>query len=87
MDILRQFNLEHHQICYMGDDLLDIPILDRVGFSVAVANAREDVKAVCDYVTVARGGYGAVREVIDLILKRQNKYKSLINSLADLKQP
>jgi 3-deoxy-D-manno-octulosonate 8-phosphate phosphatase (KDO 8-P phosphatase) len=86
-DILRQFNLEDHQVCYMGDDLLDIPILNKVGFSVAVANAREDVKAVCDYITVSKGGRGAAREVIDLILKRQNKYKTLINSLSELKHP
>jgi len=82
-EICKQFGLEDNQICYMGDDLLDIPILIRVGFSVAVANAREDVKAVSDYVTVAHGGRGAVREVIDLILKRQNKYDDLVNSLAD----
>jgi 3-deoxy-D-manno-octulosonate 8-phosphate phosphatase (KDO 8-P phosphatase) len=50
-----------------------------------VANAREDVKAVSDYVTVAFGGRGAVREVIDLILKRQNKYDDILNSLADFK--
>lgn len=85
--ILNQFGLNDNKICYMGDDVLDIPLLNRVGFSVAVANAREDVKAVSDYVTVAQGGRGAVREVIDLILKRQNKYDGLIESLADRKHP
>jgi len=85
--IKKRFSLEDQEICYIGDDLLDLSILERVGFSVAVPNAREEVKAVCDYITVARGGRGAVREVVDLILKRQNKFTALINSLPDIKEP
>jgi 3-deoxy-D-manno-octulosonate 8-phosphate phosphatase (KDO 8-P phosphatase) len=87
LSILEKFNMKEHQICYMGDDLLDLPILNRVGFSVAVANAREDVKADCDYITVAKGGKGAVREVIDLILKRQNKYAAIKESLKNRTHP
>ena len=68
---------------YMGDDVLDMPLLNRVGFSVAVPNAREEVKAICDYITIARGGRGAVREVIDLILKRQGKFDKILNTIME----
>jgi len=84
LDILKQFNLKDEEICYIGDDVVDISILNRVGFSVAVANAREEVKAICDYITVADGGKGAVREVIDLIIKRQNKFDNLIKKLSTI---
>ena len=82
LNISKQFSLKDEEICYIGDDILDIPVLDRVGFSVAVANAREEVKAICDYVTVSPGGSGAVREVIDLILKRQGIFEQLLKELS-----
>ncbi len=81
LDILKKFELSDKEICYIGDDVVDMVILNRVGFSVAVSNARDEVKAICDYVTVAPGGKGAVREVIDLILKRQNKFDKIVDSL------
>jgi 3-deoxy-D-manno-octulosonate 8-phosphate phosphatase (KDO 8-P phosphatase) len=84
-EIKHKYNIEDQEICYIGDDVLDMPILNLVGFSVAVANAREEVKAICDYVTVSPGGRGAVREVIDLILKRQGKYDELVESLSGVK--
>jgi 3-deoxy-D-manno-octulosonate 8-phosphate phosphatase (KDO 8-P phosphatase) len=80
--IRHKLKLQDQEICYIGDDVLDLPVLKAVGFSVAVANAREEVKAVADYVTVARGGRGAVREVIDLILKRQGKFDVVIEKLS-----
>jgi 3-deoxy-D-manno-octulosonate 8-phosphate phosphatase (KDO 8-P phosphatase) len=86
-EIKREFGIDDKEICYIGDDILDMPILNLVGFSVAVPNAREEVKAICDYVTVARGGRGAVREIIDLILKRQGKFNQLVESLINLKLP
>lgn len=81
LDILKKFELSDEEVCYIGDDILDLIILNRVGFSVAVSNAREEVKANCDYITVAPGGKGAVREVIDLILKRQDKFDGIVDSL------
>ncbi len=86
LKILTKSQFKDEQVCYIGDDVLDLPILERVGFSVAVANARDEVKAISDYVTVAPGGRGAVREVIDLILKRQRKFDVLIESLMDRKE-
>jgi len=79
--IKREFSLSDEEVCYIGDDILDMSILKRVGFSVAVSNARDEVKAICDYVTIEVGGRGAVREVIDKILELQNKLHSIIDSL------
>jgi len=86
-EVKREFGFEDTDICYIGDDVLDMPILSLVGFSVAVPNAREEVKSICDYVTVAIGGRGAVREIIDLILKRQGKFNQLVESLINIKLP
>jgi 3-deoxy-D-manno-octulosonate 8-phosphate phosphatase (KDO 8-P phosphatase) len=86
-DVKREFEIEDEEICYIGDDVLDMPILNLVGFSVTVPNAREEVKAICDYVTIAVGGRGAVRETIDLILKRQGKFNQLVESLINIKLP
>jgi 3-deoxy-D-manno-octulosonate 8-phosphate phosphatase (KDO 8-P phosphatase) len=86
-EVKEEFGFDDKEICYIGDDLLDIPILNRVGFSVSVPNAREEVKAICDYVTVSKGGRGAVREIIDLILKRQGKFDQLVESLINIKLP
>lgn len=72
--LLKKYALQDEEICYIGDDLIDLPILYRVGFSVAVANASPIVKRQSDYVTKARGGYGAVREVAEKILSFQDKW-------------
>jgi 3-deoxy-D-manno-octulosonate 8-phosphate phosphatase (KDO 8-P phosphatase) len=58
---------------YVGDDLPDLPLLHRVGFSVAVANAVAELRGQCDYTTTASGGHGAVREVCDLVLAAQSE--------------
>jgi len=63
------------EIAYIGDDLADLPVLNRAGFSASVANGRPEVRAVVDYVTQASGGHGAMREIIDLILKLQGKWE------------
>lgn len=71
---LKKFKVSHEEVCYVGDDLIDLPVLSRVGFAVAVANAVEEVKQKAHYVTERSGGRGAVREVVDLILKTQGKW-------------
>jgi len=65
--------------CYIGDDLIDLPILRRVGFSVAVPNAPSEVKEHVTHITDAPGGYGAVREVTEKILKSQGKWDAIIS--------
>ena len=66
------------EIAYVGDDVVDIPILKRVGISIAVKDAVNEVKAVVDYVTSCPGGRGAIREVAELVLKTQNHWDRLI---------
>jgi 3-deoxy-D-manno-octulosonate 8-phosphate phosphatase (KDO 8-P phosphatase) len=76
--ILVDTKLTHDEVAYIGDDLIDIPLLRRVGLAVAVADAVEEVKAVAHLITQRPGGQGAVREVIELILKAQGHWDSLI---------
>lgn len=75
MDAYRQIladeGLKDGEVAYIGDDVVDLPVLNQVGFSVAVADASESLKPYVDYVTVLNGGRGAVREVTELILKGQ----------------
>jgi 3-deoxy-D-manno-octulosonate 8-phosphate phosphatase (KDO 8-P phosphatase) len=73
-DIKKRFRVNNDEICYVGDDIIDIPILKRVGLAVAVNNAMDDVKKVSHYTTVKKGGKGAVREVCEMILKAQSKW-------------
>ena len=61
-------------VAYIGDDVVDIPVLRRVGLAVAVADAVGEVRSLADYVTVSPGGQGAVREVCEQILKAQGKW-------------
>jgi len=76
--LLEQIGLEAQQVTYIGDDLLDLPAIHYVGFGVAVANAVDEVKEFADYITTCPGGKGAVREVIELILKNTGKWDELM---------
>jgi len=73
-EIIKKRSLRYENVAFIGDDIVDIPLLKRVGFSAAVADASEDVKACVDYITKRRGGNGAVREVCELILWAQGKW-------------
>ena len=77
--ILSQADLDWEDICYVGDDVVDLGALKRAGAAVAVANAIDEAKHLADYVTKAQGGHGAVREVVGLILKAQNKWNRLVS--------
>ncbi len=79
-DLIERRKLNVSEICYMGDDLPDIPVMRQAGFAVAVANARPEVRDVAHYVTQTRGGEGAVREVAEMLLKAQEKWESVIMS-------
>ena len=67
--VLASLQLSAKDCVYVGDDVPDLPVLKRVGFAVAVANAVDEVKEQCDFTTRAAGGHGAVREVCELLLK------------------
>ena len=74
-ELIRDLKVKDEEVCFMGDDLPDLPVLKRVGFAVSVINAAPEVKKAAHYITKHRGGKGAVREVIELILKSQGKWK------------
>lgn len=73
--MLLQRKLKVEQAAFMGDDVVDLPLMNRVGFAVAVADASEYLFDAAHYVTLAPGGRGAVREVAELILAVQNKWE------------
>src|SRR3984893_9612217 len=73
-EILRATGASDREVAYVGDDLPDLPLLKRVGLAVAVANAAPEVKRAAHFVTSRSGGEGAVREVIELIVKAQGKW-------------
>jgi len=77
-EILADAKVDASEVGYIGDDLTDVVIMHRVGLAVAPANARPEVKAAAHYVTEAVGGEGAVREVVELLLKAQNRWPEIL---------
>jgi 3-deoxy-D-manno-octulosonate 8-phosphate phosphatase (KDO 8-P phosphatase) len=82
--LLAQAQCRWEDTCYMGDDVVDLPVLARAGLGVAVSNAIAEVKETAHYVTRAAGGHGAVREVVDLILQAQGRWNKLVNHYREL---
>ena len=78
-EILRRAAVDDRAVAFVGDDLPDLPVIQRVGFAVAVADAVPEVKRAAHYVARARGGEAAVREAIEIILKAQGKWRDLIS--------
>jgi len=76
--ILKKYKVNAEEICFAGDDLVDLCLMKKVGFPVAVFNACPEIKQQAAYVTLREGGRGAVREVVELILKAQGKWQELI---------
>ena len=76
--IMQELQLTENQVAYIGDDLNDLPAFTVAGLKIAVQNARQEVKDAADYVTKFFGGHGAVREVIEKILKEQNKWDEVV---------
>jgi 3-deoxy-D-manno-octulosonate 8-phosphate phosphatase (KDO 8-P phosphatase) len=77
-DVLAQASVVNTEVAYIGDDLNDIPLIVKSGLGVAVADAALETREHAHYVTKALGGFGAVREVIELILKSQDRWDDLI---------
>ena len=75
--ILTKRNFKDQDVGFVGDDLVDMPVLRKVGFSAAVPDAVPEVKEMVNYVTVKKGGEGAVREICELLLKAQNKWEEV----------
>ncbi len=72
--IKRKFKAADEEICFVGDDMIDIPVLKRIGLAVAPPNAMDEVKSFVHLITEKPGGHGAVREVCDLILKARGDW-------------
>ncbi len=85
VQILEQLNLHKTQVAYVGDDVLDLPVMNEVGLSIAVEDAHDFVKQQADYITQKKGGQGVVREVADLILAAQYDLQALYAQLAQAK--
>lgn len=76
--ILEKAGLKPYQICYMGDDLIDLALLTRVGLAACPANAVNEVRQRCHFICDRSGGFGAVREVCDLIIRSKGLHEKLV---------
>jgi 3-deoxy-D-manno-octulosonate 8-phosphate phosphatase (KDO 8-P phosphatase) len=72
--VLKIFKVSDEEVCFIGDDLIDLPVMKKAGLAVAVPYSRPEVKALAIYTTSAEGGRGAVREVVEIIMKAQGKW-------------
>lgn len=86
-EILGKANLKHNEVAYVGDDIIDLPVMRAVGLAIAVANAREDVKDESHVITDHRGGEGAVRDAVEYILKAQGKYEDAVAEYIQQRTP
>ena len=75
--IKRKSGLKDREIAYVGDDIVDLPVLRKAGLALTVRDSWPDLKREVDYVTASEGGRGAVREIVELLLKTQGRWKEL----------
>jgi 3-deoxy-D-manno-octulosonate 8-phosphate phosphatase (KDO 8-P phosphatase) len=86
-EIMEKEDVALDEICYVGDDVIDLPAMREVGFAVAVANARERVKAEAHYITPNSGGYGAARDAVEFILEAKGTLDQCIEAYIDERNP
>jgi len=86
-DILQKTGYTLDQLAYVGDDIIDLPVMRQCGLSIATANARKEVKSAAHYITPNPGGFGAGRDAIDFILTAQGKLDSAIAAFLDADNP
>ena len=82
-ELLKELNLDWENVAYMGDDWNDFPVMEKCNISAVPADAFDDIRSRADLVTKRNGGEGAVREFIELILKKQGKYEESLQKLLD----
>ena len=82
-DILAKTSYTIDQLCYVGDDIIDLPVMRQCGLSIATANARSEVKSAAHYITPNPGGFGAGRDAIDFILTAQGTLQKVIEQYLD----
>ncbi|HEY6350974.1 MAG TPA: HAD hydrolase family protein [Candidatus Angelobacter sp.] len=78
--ILAEGTMRAEEVCYVGDDVIDLPIMRRCGLAIAVANARPQVMKIAHYITPSRGGEGAARDAVEYVLKAQGKLDGVIEA-------
>jgi 3-deoxy-D-manno-octulosonate 8-phosphate phosphatase (KDO 8-P phosphatase) len=76
--ILKKYKVDISEVCFAGDDLVDLCLMKKVGFPIAVFNAAPEIKQAASYITLREGGRGAVREIAELILKSQGKWQEVL---------
>lgn len=76
--ILKKYKVNAGEVCFVGDDLVDLCLMKRVGLPIAVFNAAPEIKQTASYITLKLGGRGAVREIAELILKSQGKWDEIL---------
>jgi 3-deoxy-D-manno-octulosonate 8-phosphate phosphatase (KDO 8-P phosphatase) len=86
-EIIAKEGVTLDEICYVGDDVIDLPAMREVGFAVAVANARERVKKEAHYITPNSGGYGAARDAVEFILDAKGTLDHCIEAYIDERNP
>ncbi|HVP43642.1 MAG TPA: HAD hydrolase family protein [Terriglobales bacterium] len=86
-EVLERERLRPEQACYVGDDIIDLPVMRKCGFAVAVANAREEVKDESHMVTDHAGGAGAVRDAVEYILRAQGKWDEVVAAYLSQRTP
>jgi 3-deoxy-D-manno-octulosonate 8-phosphate phosphatase (KDO 8-P phosphatase) len=85
--IMKQEGLRPAEVCFVGDDVIDLPAMRMSGLAVAVANARDEVKKEAHFVTPNAGGNGAARDAIEYILKAQGKWKKVVDAYVCERSP
>ena len=86
-EILREEGLSASEAAFVGDDVIDLPVMLNCGFAVAVANARREVKQKAHYITPHAGGDGALRDAVEYILKAQGKWKKVVSEYTCERSP
>lgn len=80
--LLEKYGIEWKEVCFVGDDVNDLMLLGKVGLSACVADAAGELKTTCDCVTARGGGRGAVREIAQMILKAQGKWRRIVEKFS-----
>jgi 3-deoxy-D-manno-octulosonate 8-phosphate phosphatase (KDO 8-P phosphatase) len=86
-EILQKENLGADEVAYVGDDVIDLPIMRNCGLAIAVRNAREEVKDESHYITDHEGGRGAVRDAVEFVLRSQGKLEAAIAEYINQRSP
>jgi 3-deoxy-D-manno-octulosonate 8-phosphate phosphatase (KDO 8-P phosphatase) len=86
-EILKKENLRAEEVAYVGDDVIDLPIMRNCGLAIAVRNAREEVKDESHYITDHEGGRGAVRDAVEFVLRSQGKLETAIAEYIGQRSP